>query len=84
MALLHVRDRATLLGGSVALWATIFHFSRGSITYWRQKEDPLNASLGGFLVGMVSHSRGGLYHGMTEGFKVGGLCYGMYAMSERG
>ena len=33
--LCHVRDRATLLGGSVAMWSFVFNAARGSLCLYR-------------------------------------------------
>ena len=82
-ALKHVRDRATLLGGSIALWSAIFHTSKGGLTWARGKDDPYNASAGGFLVGLVSNYRVGLSNGIREGLRIGMLCYVIYTLSDR-
>ena len=83
-ALKHVRDRATLLGGGIALWSFIFHSCRGTLTWARGKEDPYNAATGGFMVGLISNYRVGLSYGLNEGVKIGLLCYFLYSLSDRG
>ena len=63
----HVRDRATLFGGSIAMWSFVFNFSRGMLSYFRQKDDKWNATFGGFASGFISHARGSLSLGIYQG-----------------
>ena len=60
----NVRDRATLFGGSIAMWSFVFNTSRGLISYLRQIDDKWSAAGGGFAAGVASNIRGGLSLGI--------------------
>ena len=83
-ALKHVRDRTTLFGGSIAMWSFIFNFSRGSLGYFRQKDDKWNACFGGFMSGFISHARGSFSLGLYQGLQYGTLFYILFSISGRG
>jgi import inner membrane translocase subunit TIM17 len=58
--LLHVRNRAPFLGGSFAMWGGVFSSIDCLMIYYRQKDDPWNAVVSGFMTGGVLAIRGGL------------------------
>ena len=58
--LLHVRNRAPFLGGSFAMWGGVFSSIDCLMIYYRQKDDPLNEIISGFVTGGVLAIRGGL------------------------
>ena len=57
--LTHVRNRAPLIGGSFAMWGGCFSSIDCLMLYYRQKDDPLNAIVSGFLTGGVLAFRSG-------------------------
>lgn len=57
--LLHVRNRAPFLGGSFAMWGGVFSSIDCLMIYYRQKDDPWNAVISGFITGGVLAIRGG-------------------------
>ena len=57
--LTHIRNRAPVLGGSFAMWGGCFSSIDCSMIYFRQKDDPLNAIVGGFLTGGILAIRSG-------------------------
>lgn len=59
-AVSRVRARVPLLGGSFAVWGTIFSSCDCTLTYFRQKEDPWNAILSGAATGGILAARAGL------------------------
>ena len=57
-----IRDRAPLLGGSIALWSGSFAGTSGYLKYKRQTEDEWNDTIGGAFTAFMIHLRsGGLY-----------------------
>eukprot|EP00347_Sterkiella_histriomuscorum_P018556 403345063 len=58
--LMHVRNRAPFLGGSFAMWGGVFSSMDCLLIYYRQKDDPWNAVVAGFITGGVLAIRGGL------------------------
>ena len=80
----NVRDRATLFGGSIAMWSFIFNTSRGLISYCRQSDDKYSAAGGGFAAGVASNIRGGLSLGIKQGSQYAAMFYFIYSISERG
>ena len=62
--LVHIRERAPLFGGSIALWSMLFNFSKGSLMYMRQEDDIYNSMFGGFMAGLLAHLRGSLSLGL--------------------
>ena len=63
-ALKQIRDRSTNLGGSIALWSGTFTFSKGILSYIRQKDDRYNPTFGGFITGLLSYVRANLTQGL--------------------
>jgi import inner membrane translocase subunit TIM17 len=55
----HVRNRAALLGGSFGMWGGVFASMDCMMIYYRQKDDPYNAIVAGFLTGGILAFRGG-------------------------
>jgi import inner membrane translocase subunit TIM17 len=58
--LTHVRNRSPFLGGSFAMWGGVFSSVDCLLIYYRQKDDPWNAVIAGFITGGVLAIRGGL------------------------
>lgn len=54
-----VTTRAPILGGSFAVWGTLFSACDCTLTYFRKKEDPWNAILAGGITGGVLAARAG-------------------------
>ena len=57
--LCHVRNRAPFLGGNFGLWGGIFSSVDCLLIHYRQKDDPFNAIIAGFITGGVLSIRGG-------------------------
>ena len=57
--LCHVRNRAPFLGGNFGLWGGIFSCTECLLIHYRQKDDPKNAIMGGFITGGILSIRGG-------------------------
>ena len=57
--LTHVRNRAPFLGGSFAMWGGVFSSMDCLLIYYRQRDDPYNAIVAGFVTGGVLAIRGG-------------------------
>lgn len=55
----HVRNRAPFLGGNFGLWGGIFGATECLLIHYRQKDDPYNAIMGGFITGGILSIRGG-------------------------
>jgi len=68
--------RAPALGGGFAVWGGLFSTFDCSMQYLRQKEDPLNAIVSGFLTGGVLAARGGPRRALTSA-AVGGVLLAM-------
>lgn len=58
-ALSRVKTRVPILGGSFAVWGTLFSCFDCSFTYMRKKEDPWNAILSGAATGGLLAARAG-------------------------
>jgi import inner membrane translocase subunit TIM17 len=58
--LCHIRNRAPFLGGSFGLWGGIFSSVDCLLVYYRQRDDPKNAVVAGFVTGGVLAIRGGM------------------------
>ena len=54
-----MRNRAPYLGGNFALWGGIFSSTDCLLIHYRQKDDPLNAIMAGFITGGALAIRGG-------------------------
>eukprot|EP00604_Paraphysomonas_vestita_P003221 CAMPEP_0174821946 /NCGR_PEP_ID=MMETSP1107-20130205/11537_1 /TAXON_ID=36770 /ORGANISM="Paraphysomonas vestita, Strain GFlagA" /LENGTH=217 /DNA_ID=CAMNT_0016039617 /DNA_START=12 /DNA_END=662 /DNA_ORIENTATION=+ len=54
-----VTTRAPILGGSFAVWGTLFSACDCTLTHFRKKEDPWNAILAGGLTGGILAARAG-------------------------
>mmetsp|Transcript_15335 Transcript_15335/g.23091 ORF Transcript_15335/g.23091 Transcript_15335/m.23091 type:complete len:230 (-) Transcript_15335:204-893(-) len=54
-----VSTRAPILGGSFAVWGTLFSACDCTLTHFRKKEDPWNAIFAGALTGGILASRAG-------------------------
>ena len=59
-AVTRMRARTPILGGSFAIWGTLFSCFDCSFTYIRKKEDPWNAIMSGAATGGVLAARAGL------------------------
>lgn len=70
--LLHIRNRAPFLGGSFAMWGGMFSSIDCLMIYLRQKDDPYNAIVSGFLTGGILAIRGGLSVAFKNAF-IGGV-----------
>ena len=57
--LCHVRNRAPFLGGNFGLWGGMFSSMDCLLINYRQKDDPLNAIMAGFVTGGLLAIRGG-------------------------
>ena len=55
----HMRNRAPLLGGTLAVWSGSFAATSGGLHYYREKDDEWNDSLGGFITGFLVNVRSG-------------------------
>ena len=82
-ALCLVRDRATLFGGTIAIWSFLFNFSRGVTSYIRQADDKWSACIGGFTAGLFANIRGSLAMGFTQGLNYAFTLYVLYTLSEK-
>ena len=88
-ALTHVRNRAPLMGGSFAMWGGCFSTIDCLMIYYRQKDDPGNAIVSGFVTGGILAFRsgpqaafknaliGGVMMTLIEGVMVLATQYGM-------
>eukprot|EP00997_Jenningsia_sp_PLL12_P007435 NODE_4067_length_700_cov_82.883257_g3441_i0.p1 GENE.NODE_4067_length_700_cov_82.883257_g3441_i0~~NODE_4067_length_700_cov_82.883257_g3441_i0.p1 ORF type:complete len:200 (-),score=36.10 NODE_4067_length_700_cov_82.883257_g3441_i0:63-662(-) len=70
--LTHIRNRAPLLGGSFAMWGGVYTSVDCLMIYYRGKDDPYNAIVGGFVTGGVLAIRGGLNMAFKQAM-MGGL-----------
>ena len=59
-ALSRVQTRVPILGGSFAIWGTLFSCFDCSFTYLRKKEDPWNAIMSGAATGGLLAARAGI------------------------
>lgn len=59
-AISRVRARVPMLGGSFAVWGTLFSCCDCTFTYIRKKEDPWNAIMSGAATGGILAARAGL------------------------
>lgn len=59
-AISRVRARVPMLGGSFAVWGTLFSCCDCTFTYLRKKEDPWNAIMSGAATGGILAARAGL------------------------
>ena len=57
--LCHVRNRAPFLGGNFGLWGGIFSSTDCLLIHYRQRDDPWNAVMAGFITGGILSIRGG-------------------------
>ena len=64
----HVRNRAPFLGGNFGLWGGIFSSCDCMLISYRQKDDPYNAIMAGFITGGVLAIRGGASVAMNQAF----------------
>ena len=64
----HVRNRAPFLGGNFGLWGGIFSSCDCMLISYRQKDDPYNAIMAGFITGGVLAIRGGASVAMKQAF----------------
>ena len=71
--LMHVRNRAPFLGGSFAMWGGVFSSIDCLMIYYRQKDDPWNAVVSGFMTGGILAIRGGLSMAFKNAFIGGGI-----------
>jgi import inner membrane translocase subunit TIM17 len=69
---MHVRNRAPFLGGSFAMWGGVFSSIDCLMIYYRQKDDPWNAVVSGFMTGGILAIRGGLSMAFKNAF-IGGV-----------
>ena len=81
--LIHTRNRATALGGSVAMWSFCFNMSRGMLSYYRQKDDKWSACFGGFMSGVIVNARASLYFGISQGAQFAAMFYFIFSLSEK-
>jgi hypothetical protein len=58
-AIAHVRTRAPLFGGTLAMWSGGFAFSSSLMKYYREKEDEWNNTIGGAFTGFIITIRSG-------------------------
>ena len=73
---LSVRNRAPLLGGSVAMWSGSFAATSGYLKYYRQTDDEWNDTIGGGLTAFLIHLRsGGLYFAANQGLQMAVIFY---------
>jgi len=66
------RARAPILGGSFAIWGTLFSCCDCTLAYVRRKEDPWNAILAGATTGGILAARAGV-KAMGKNALVGGV-----------
>ena len=64
----HVRNRAPFLGGNFGLWGGIFSSCDCLLISYRQKDDPYNAIMAGFITGGVLAIRGGASVAFKQAF----------------
>ena len=68
----HVRDRAPLLGGSIALWSGCFALSGGFLRRMRNVDDEWNDTIGGALTAFVMYVRShGVRVAMGQAMQIG-------------
>jgi import inner membrane translocase subunit TIM17 len=67
-----MKSRTPILGGSFAIWGTLFSVFDCSLMYVRKKEDPWNAILSGGLTGGILAARAG-YKAAGKNALMGGL-----------
>lgn len=71
-----VATRVPILGGSFAVWGTVFSCCDCTIAYARKKEDPWNAISAGFFTGGILAARAG-FKQMVKNAVVGGVILGL-------
>mmetsp|Transcript_7732 Transcript_7732/g.13038 ORF Transcript_7732/g.13038 Transcript_7732/m.13038 type:complete len:238 (+) Transcript_7732:66-779(+) len=71
-----VATRVPILGGSFAVWGTVFSCCDCTMAYARKKEDPWNAISAGFLTGGILAARAGAKQ-MVKNAVVGGVILGL-------
>jgi mitochondrial import inner membrane translocase subunit TIM17 len=71
-----IKQRAPVIGGNFAVWASMFSFFDCLCIFYRQKEDPLNSITAGALTGGVLAARGGS-GAIIRGSIVGGIILAM-------
>ena len=67
-----VRNRAPFLGGSFGLWGGLFSSFDCMLIHYRQKDDPYNAMIAGFLTGGVLQIRAGVQQAFKQAL-IGGF-----------
>mmetsp|Transcript_10920 Transcript_10920/g.9638 ORF Transcript_10920/g.9638 Transcript_10920/m.9638 type:complete len:143 (+) Transcript_10920:140-568(+) len=73
--LTHIRNRAPFLGGSFAMWGGCFSTCDCLMIWLRQKDDPINACVAGFVTGGVLAARSGARNAFKNAVIGGGfLC----------
>jgi import inner membrane translocase subunit TIM17 len=76
MGFLSIRNRAPVLGGTIALWSGSFAGTSGYLKYKRQTEDEWNDTIGGGLTAFLINLRsGGLYFAANQGLQMAVLFY---------
>lgn len=71
-----VKQRAPVIGGNFAVWASMFSFFDCLCIFYRQKEDPVNSITAGALTGGVLAARGGM-GAVLRGGIIGGIILAM-------
>jgi mitochondrial import inner membrane translocase subunit TIM17 len=71
-----IKQRAPVIGGNFAVWASMFSFFDCMCIFYRQKEDPINSITAGALTGGVLAARGGT-GAIIRGGIVGGIILAM-------
>ena len=81
-AAMHLRDRAPLLGGSIALWSGTFAATGGYLKYKRGGiDDEWNDTIGGgFTAFIVNIRSGGFYMAASQGVQLAAFFYLMERM----
>ncbi len=74
--LMLLRSRAPILGGSFGMWACVFSISCCIMVRIRQREDPFNSVIAGFMTGFVLAIRGGLRNAFRSAM-IGGVFLGI-------
>ena len=70
--LVHIRNRAPLIGGSFAMWGGCFASLDCLLLHYRQRDDPMNAVMSGFLTGGILAFRSGPQAALKNAF-IGGF-----------
>jgi mitochondrial import inner membrane translocase subunit TIM17 len=80
-AIMRVKARTPILGGSFAIWGTLFSCCDCSLASIRRKEDPWNAIMSGFATGGILAARAGPKAALSNAFMGGIILAGIEGLN---